>query len=232
MAGTPGSGEIRRRIWSACLAIPREGRLEHVQGASFARWLAPGGAWSSTRSRTNIVPSKRGFRTFLRIFNVRRYRHGRRPGKLLIKPSSEAIEAYPQNGWPRRCAGCAAPTPGRWIARIEPNYPGGGPPYYRGAVVQQGFFSSLDHYMWQLTSGWARRTHSERSRKKWIARRYWGPVQQFRNDQWGVRADPDRSLGDRREKHPRGLVKFAWTPIVRHTRWSRGPASPRPTPVT
>ncbi|WP_245206807.1 hypothetical protein, partial [Rhodococcus erythropolis] len=50
----------------------------------------------------------------------------------------------------------------------------------------------LADYMWQLTFGWARRTHPKKP-KKWIARRYWGRFNKFRNDQW-VFGDPDRPL--------------------------------------
>lgn len=70
------------------------------------------------------------------------------------------------------------------IARMNPTIRGWSA-YYRGTVSSK-VFSSLDNYMWQLTVGWARRTHPKKP-KKWTARRHWGPVQQVQERSVGVR---------------------------------------------
>jgi hypothetical protein len=66
--------------------------------------------------------------------------------------------------------------------------------------------------MWWLT--WRRARHSHPTKpKKWIARRYFGRFNKFRNDRWvfGARDyvvnDPDDVAH---------LIKFSWTAIVRH----------------
>ncbi|MDO2392142.1 group II intron maturase-specific domain-containing protein [Mycobacterium avium subsp. hominissuis] len=160
-------------------------------------------------TKTRIVHLEEGF-SFLG-FNIRCYRHGRRPGKLLIKPSPEAIERIRKRlaEEMRRLRGSNARAV---IARMNPIIRGWSA-YYRGAVSSK-VFSSLDHYMWRLTSGRARRPHPKKP-KKWIARRHWGRFNKFRNDQW-VFGDPERPLDDRRENIA-CLVKFSWTHIVRHT---------------
>lgn len=65
--------------------------------------------------------------------------------------------------------------------------------------------------MWRLTYKWATHTHPTKP-KKWIARRYFGKFNKFRNDRW--------VFGDRGATSDRGdtpcLVKFSWTNIVRH----------------
>src|ERR1700694_4920125 len=226
-------------------------QAEHVK-AQLARWLAPRGLVFN-EVKTNIVHLEEGF-DFLG-FNVRRYRHGRRPGKLLIKPSPEAVERIRKRlaEEMRRLRGSNARAV---IARMNPIIRGWSA-YYRGAVSSK-VFSSLDHYMWQLTAGWARRTHPKKP-KKWIARRYWGRVNKFRNDHmgrltagWARRPHPKKPkkwiarrywgrfnkfrndqwvFGDPdrslgdRRENIACLVKFAWPPIVRHT-LATGRASP------
>ena len=70
-----------------------------------AAWLAPRGL-AFNEDKTRVVSLDRGF-DFLG-FNVRRYRNG----KLLIKPSKEAVRRS-GNGWPRRSRPCTGPTPRR-----------------------------------------------------------------------------------------------------------------------
>jgi RNA-directed DNA polymerase len=94
------------------------------------------------------------------------------------------------------------------IARLNPIIRGWAA-YYRG-VVSSKVFASLDHYVWRLTYRWACHTHSGKP-KRWIARRYFGRFNRFRNDHW--------VFGDRDHRHGADvphLVKFAWTNIVRH----------------
>jgi RNA-directed DNA polymerase len=96
------------------------------------------------------------------------------------------------------------------IARLNPIIRGWAA-YYRG-VVSSKLFTALDHYMWWLTYRWARRGHPNKS-KKWIVRRYFGRFNKFRNDRW-VFGARDHVLNDRGDVA--FLVKFSWTPIVRH----------------
>ena len=81
-------------------------------------------------------------------------------------------------------------------------------------------FGDLDDYAWKLTWRWAKRTHSGKP-KRWVAHRYFGKFDKFRNDRWvfGNRAGADESGS---VPH---LVKFSWTPIVRH-QMVTGTASP------
>jgi RNA-directed DNA polymerase len=95
------------------------------------------------------------------------------------------------------------------IARLNPIIRGWAA-YSRG-VVSSKIFSSLDNYVWRLTYKWATHTHPNKP-KKWIARRYFGKFNKFRNDRW--------VFGDRGATSDHGqtpyLVKFSWTNIVRH----------------
>jgi RNA-directed DNA polymerase len=82
--------------------------------------------------------------------------------------------------------------------------------YYRG-VVSGKIFDSLDNYAWKLLYKWAKRGHSNKS-KRWVIRRYFGKFNKFRNDRWvfGARDTLDRN------GRPIHLTKFSWTKIVRH----------------
>ena len=105
------------------------------------------------------------------------------------------------------------------IARLNPIIRGWAA-YYRG-VVSSNLFSALDQYVWWLTYRWARHSHPNKP-KKWIARRYFGRFNKFRNDRW-VFGARDRPVNDRGDVAY--LVKFSWTPIVRHQMVAGG-ASP------
>jgi RNA-directed DNA polymerase len=85
--------------------------------------------------------------------------------------------------------------------------------YYR-SVVSSRTFKSLDDYLWKLTYKWATHGHANKSRT-WVVTRYFGKFNKFRNDHWVF---GDAASGAY-------LVKFAWTPIVRHT-LVKGGASP------
>jgi RNA-directed DNA polymerase len=77
--------------------------------------------------------------------------------------------------------------------------------YYRG-VVSKKTFSSLDDYMWALTYKWAVYSHANKP-KRWVAARYFGKFNKFRNDRWVF---GDAASGAY-------LARFAWTDIVRPT---------------
>jgi|GEM_PF-1250972 len=76
--------------------------------------------------------------------------------------------------------------------------------YYR-TVVSSKVFQSLDAHAWRLTYKWASHTHPKKP-KKWIVGRYYGSFNPARRDKW--------VFGDR--VSGAYLLKFAWTPIVRH----------------
>jgi RNA-directed DNA polymerase len=174
--------------------------------AQLADWLRPRGLVFN-EGKTRIAHLDEGF-DFLG-FNLRRYRRGHQPGKLLIKPSQDAVRRIRKRlaDEIRRQRGSNAMA---LIARLNPIIRGWAA-YYRG-VVSSKVFSALDHYVWWLTFRWARHSHPNKS-KKWIARRYFDRFNKFRNDRWvfGARDHPINDRGDIAY-----LVKFSWTPIVRH----------------
>lgn len=174
--------------------------------AQLVAWLAPRGLVFN-EDKTRIVHLEEGF-NFLG-FNLRRYRRGGRPAKLLIKPSQEAVRRIRCRlaDEIRRMRGSNAMA---LIARLNPIIRGWAA-YYRG-VVSSNLFSALDNYVWWLTFRWARRTHPNKP-KKWIVRRYFGRFNRSRNDRWvfGARDHVFNERGDIAY-----LTKFSWTKIVRH----------------
>jgi RNA-directed DNA polymerase len=168
------------------------------------QWLAPRGL-AFNEDKTRIVGLEDGFE-FLG-FNVRRYRNG----KLLIKPSKAAVRRIR-----RRLAAEVKALHGAnaeaVINKLNPVIRGWAA-YYR-TVVSKEIFSALDHHVWRLTYRWARRAHPNK-RKRWAVARYYGAFHPTRKDRW-VFGNHDNG---------RYLVKFSWTPIVRHT-LVKGTASP------
>jgi RNA-directed DNA polymerase len=182
-----------------------EQEAEQVK-ARLADWLGPRGLVFN-EDKTRIVHLEEGF-DFLG-FNLRRYRRGNQPGKLLIKPSQDAVKRIRKRlaDEIRRQRGSNAMA---LIAKLNPIIRGWAA-YYRG-VVSSELFSTLDHHVWWLTYRWARHSHPNKS-KKWIVRRHFGRFNKFRNDRWvfGARDHPVNDRGD-----VAYLVKFSWTTIVRH----------------
>jgi RNA-directed DNA polymerase len=178
--------------------------------AQLAEWLAPRGL-AFNEGKTRIVHLTEGF-DFLG-FNVRRYRNG----KLLIKPSDAAVRRLRSRlaAEMRTLRGSNAAAV---LAALNPVIRGWAA-YYRG-VVSSKTFGKLDDYAWKLTWRWAKRTHSGKP-KRWVARRYFGKFDKFRNDRWVF---GNRAGADERGSVPH-LVKFSWTPIVRH-QLVTGTASP------
>jgi RNA-directed DNA polymerase len=184
--------------------------------ARLAAWLAPRGL-SFNEDKTRIVHVESGGGFDFLGFNVRRYQqHGSRPAKLLIKPSQDAVRRI-RKRLAEEVRGMRGSNARAVIARLTPIIRGWAA-YYRG-VVSSKVFASLDHYVWRLTYRWACHTHPGKP-KRWIARRYFGRFNRFRNDRW--------VFGDRDHRHGVDvpyLVKFAWTNIVRHQLVTAG-ASP------
>ena len=182
--------------------------------ARLAEWLEPRGLVFN-EDKTRVVGLEEGF-DFLG-FNLRRYQRRNGPGKLLIKPSAEAVRRIRKrlSDEARKLRGSNARAV---IARLNPIIRGWAA-YYRG-VVSSKIFHTLDAHMWWLVYRWARHRHSNKS-KKWVASRYFGKFNRTRNDRW--------VFGDRDGATVRGqipyLVKFSWTSIVRHQMVAGG-ASP------
>ncbi len=178
-------------------------QAEHAK-ARLAEWLAPRGLVFN-EDKTRIVRLSEGF-DFLG-FNVRRYPNR----KLLIKPSQAAIRRVRERlaSELRTLRGGNAMAV---IARLNPIIRGWAA-YYRG-VVSSRQFGSLDHYLWHITYKWATWRH-ENKPKRWIAGRYFGKFNTFRNDHW-VFGDRDSGAC---------MVRFSWTAIERHVP-VRGSASP------
>jgi len=178
--------------------------------AQLAGWLAPRGLVFN-EDKTKIVHLTEGF-DFLG-FNVRRYQNG----KLLIKPSTAAIRRL-RSRLAAEMRALRGSNAAAVLAALNPIIRGWAA-YYRG-VVSSKIFGELDDYVWKLTWRWAKRTHSGKP-KRWVAHRYFGRFDKFRNDRWVF---GNRASADERGSVPH-LVKFAWTPIVRH-QMVTGTASP------
>jgi RNA-directed DNA polymerase len=204
-AGTarPGSPVLIRFADDLLACCHSRQQAEQVK-ARLAEWLAPRGL-AFNEDKTHIVHLGEGV-DFLG-FNIRRY-HGR---KLLIKPSREAVQRIRErlSAEARTLRGSNAMAV---IARLNPIVRGWAA-YYRNAVSSQ-VFTTLDDHVWRLTYKWARHTHPNKPRK-WVTARYFGKFNRFRNDRW-VFGDRDSGVY---------LLKFSWTPIVRHT-MVKGGASP------
>ncbi|MEU9891426.1 group II intron reverse transcriptase/maturase [Sphaerisporangium sp. NPDC051011] len=169
-------------------------QAEDVQ-RRLATWMAPRGL-SFNLEKTKIVHLDEGF-DFLG-FTVRRYPNG----ATLTKPSKQAVIRVRKElaAEMRRLRGSNA---GAVLAQLNPLIRGWAA-YYRGAV-SSATFRVLDDYMWKLTYKWATYTHSKKP-KRWVIAHYFGKFNKFRNDRW--------VFGDRNSGAY--LIKFSWTPIVRH----------------
>ena len=163
--------------------------------ARLAAWLAPRGlAFNETKTR--VVHVSEGF-DFLG-FSVRRYPNG----KVLIKPAKPAVKRLRE----RLAAQMRALRGADQAAVIKTLNPviRGWAAYYR-TVVSCKTFKALDDYTWKLIWKWAGWTHPNKP-KTWIATRYFGRFNKTRNDKWVFGHDGGY------------LLKFSWTPIIRHTK--------------
>ena len=172
--------------------------------ARLAGWLEPRGL-AFNEAKTRIVPLSEGF-DFLG-FNIRRYSNG----KLLIKPGAMAIKRL-RNRLALEFRALRGFNIAAVLAKIVPIVRGW-VAYYR-TVVSARVFAALTEYLWKLTYKWACWSHPNKP-KYWIAGRYFGKFNKFRNDRWVF---GDRDTGAY-------LPKPAWTAIVRHI-LVKGGASP------
>ncbi len=204
------AGEVR----SGCPALTRYAddlvvcchsrqQAEQVK-ARLARWLEPRGL-AFNEAKTRIVSLPEGF-DFLG-FNIRRYPNG----KLLIKPSAMAIKRF-RSRLAKEFRSLRGANVQAVLAKIVPIVRGW-VAYYR-TVVSSRVFAALTDYLWKLTYKWACWSHPNKP-KSWIAGRYFGKFNKFRNDRWVF---GDRDTGAY-------LPKPSWTDIVRHT-LVKGGASP------
>ena len=202
-ATMPGSPVAVRYADDVVVLCHSQEQAGHVR-ARLAEWLAPRGL-AFNEDKTRIVRLDEGF-SFLG-FSVRRYPNR----KLLIKPSQAAMKRVRKRlaSETRALRGSNAMAV---IAALNPIIRGWAA-YYRGAVSSRAF-SSLDDYVWKLTWKWATWRHNNK-RKRWIADRYFGKFNTFRNARW-VFGDRDSGAC---------LVKFSWTNIERHVLVT-GAASP------
>lgn len=184
--------------------------------AQLASWLAPRGL-AFNEDKTRIVHLEDGF-DFLG-FNIRRYRRGHQSSKLLIKPSLDAVRRI-RRRLSQEMRGMRGSNAMTIIVRFNPIIRGW-TAYYRN-VVSSKTFNVLDNYLWWPTYRWAKHTHPRKS-GKWIARRYFGRFNKFRNDRW-VFGDPDHRFGTDGDKIAH-RIKFSWTDITRHV-MVKGRASP------
>jgi RNA-directed DNA polymerase len=166
----------------------------HQVRARLEEWLEPRGL-SFNEQKTKVAHLSQGF-DFLG-FTVRRT-----GGKLIIKPSTAACQRLRARlrAEVKSLHGANAEAVLRRLVPIVRGWTA----YYR-MVASTTTFSSLDHYMWQLTFKWARRSHRKKSRH-WVVDRYFGRFNPSRRDRW-VFGDRDSGAY---------LPKFSWIGIVRH----------------
>jgi RNA-directed DNA polymerase len=203
-AGTavPGSPVLIRYADDLLALCHSADQAEGVK-ARLAEWLEPRGL-AFNEDKTRVVHLDQGC-DFLG-FNVRRYN-----GKLLIKPSKAALVRLRKrlSAEMRALRGLNAEAV---LTRLNPVIRGWSA-YYRHVVASQEF-NDLDDYMWKLTYKWVKHTHPHKP-KRWIVSRYFGRFHPTRRDKWVF---GDRETGAY-------LLKFSWTPIVRHV-MVKGWASP------
>lgn len=189
----PGSPALVRYADDLAVCCFSMEQAEQVK-ERLVEWLRPRGL-TLNEEKTRIVHASEGF-DFLG-FNIRRY-----SGKLLIMPSKKAVSRLRERlrSEVQRLRGSNAKAVIRELNPIVRGWSA----YYRG-VVSSRTFAKLDEYVWWLTWRWAKRSHSSKS-GYWIKRKYFDRFNKFRNDRWVF---GDRDTGTY-------LLKFSWTPIVRH----------------
>ncbi|MGW3044650.1 group II intron reverse transcriptase/maturase [Kitasatospora sp. NPDC001159] len=198
----PGSPLLVRYADDLLALCHSREQAEQVK-ARLAEWLRPRGLVFN-EDKTRIVHLEEGC-DFLG-FNIRRYH-----GKLLIKPSREAVRRI-RNRMRTEVRSLHGANAAAVLQRLNPIIRGWAA-YYRGVVASE-IFTALDDYMWKLTYKWATRAHPNKPRR-WVTARYYGKFNKSRQDRWVF---GDRGSGAY-------LLKFAWTKIVRH-RLVLGSASP------
>lgn len=171
--------------------------------ARLAEWLRPRGLVFN-EDKTRVVHLEEGC-DFLG-FTIRRYH-----GKLLIKPSREAVRRI-RNRLRAEVRSLHGANAAAVLQRLNPTIRGWSA-YYRSVVAGE-VFTALDDYMWKLTYRWATRAHPNKP-MHWVTNRYYGTFNKSRQDQWVFGGRDSGAY----------LLKYAWTKIVRH-QMVHGSASP------
>ncbi|MFI6546671.1 group II intron reverse transcriptase/maturase [Streptomyces prunicolor] len=189
----PGSPLLVRYADDLVALCHSREQAEQVK-ARLAEWLRPRGLVFN-EDKTRVVDLEEGC-DFLG-FTIRPYH-----GKLLIKPSREAIRRI-RNRLRAEVRSPHGANAAAVLQRLNPIIRGRSA-YYRSVVASE-VFTALDDYMWKLTYKWATRAHPNKPRH-WVTTRYYGTFNKSRQDQW-VFGDRDSGAY---------LLKYAWTKIVRH----------------
>lgn len=198
----PGSPLLVRYADDLVALCHSREQAEQVK-ARLAEWLRARGLVFN-EDKTRVVHLEEGC-DFLG-FTIRRYH-----GKLLIKPSREAVERI-RNRLRAEVRSLHGANAAAVLQRLNPIIRGWSA-YYRSVVAGE-VFTALDDYMWKLTYKWATRAHPNKP-MHWVTTRYYGTFNKSRQDQWVF---GDRGSGAY-------LLKYAWTKIVRH-QMVHGSASP------
>jgi RNA-directed DNA polymerase len=151
--------------------------------------------------KTRIVHVSEGF-DFLG-WNVKKY--GTRKGtKLLIKPSDDSVKRIKEK-LRKEWKASVGKRPLSDSISILNRVIRGWANYHRHIVASRTF-SELDYWMFQREQRYTSRKHKDKS-WGWRKERYWGKMDQNRNDQW--------VFGDKQTKQ--FIWKFSWTNVQRHT---------------
>jgi RNA-directed DNA polymerase len=202
MESVPGTPVLVRYADDLVGLCDSREQAEQVK-ARLTPWLAERGL-AFNEDKTRVVPLDEGL-DFLG-FNIHRY-----SGKLLIKPSPEAVRRIRRrlSAEMRSLRGANAAAV---LRRINPIVRGWAA-FYRGSVATKTF-QNLDGHLWRLTYKWACFRHNGKP-KRWIVNRYFGQFHPTRRDRWVF---GNRDTGGY-------LLRFGWTKIIRHD-LVKGTASP------
>ncbi len=167
------------------------------------RWLAVRGL-AFNQAKTKVIHLDEGV-GFL-SFTIRRF-----GGKLIIKPSAEAITRFrvKVRAVVRSCYGANAAAVLKTLVPVNRGWAA-----YQRTVCSKEVYAALDYYEWKLLWKWATRSHPGKP-KRWVADRYFGAFSTARADRWLF---GDRDTGA-------CLPRLAWTKIERHV-LVKGRASP------
>jgi RNA-directed DNA polymerase len=136
-------------------------------------------------------------------WNVKKY--GTRKGtKLLIKPSDDSVKRIKEK-LRKEWKASVGKRPLSDSISILNRVIRGWANYHRHIVASRTF-SELDYWMFQREQRYTSRKHKDKS-WGWRKERYWGKMDQNRNDQW--------VFGDKQTKQ--FIWKFSWTNVQRHT---------------
>lgn len=174
-------------------------------------WLDKRGLTLS-KDKTKIVHLSEGF-DFLgfncRIYKVNNTKSGWKP---LIKPSKESIVKLRKKLRQIWISLLGKPVCGV-IQALNPIIRGWAN-YFQTQVASQ-IFSNLDHWMFKRERRWAKRTHTNKP-SKWFIAKYWGNLNLDRPGENWVFGDKQTGIH---------LLMFRWFPIERHD-IVRGKSSP------